>query len=163
MDVLTAPEKTTTRTFTTKTSTASRPRRWPSNVDTTARRRSLGHDDLRNLAAAPGAPAPVTPPVVHEVEAPTVRRRTRVLHRHHVTALDRARLAFVAALLAAATAAAALPGHDGAARATTARPAIPAVTPAATTAPCSPVAVNCCPGATTRPVDIVRDLRPVCP
>lgn len=166
MDALTAPETRTTGTPTTRastTSTRSRPRRWPSNVDTTARRRSLGHDDLRTPAAAPAAPAPVTPPVATEVEAPAVRRRSRFLHRQHVTALDRARLALVAALFAAATAAAALPGHDGATSATTARPAIPAVAPTATTAPCSPVAVNCCPGATTSHVDIVRDLRPVCP
>lgn len=161
MDVLTAPEKTTPSPSMLRTSTRSRPRRWPSNADATARRRSLGHDDLGTTTTAPAEPVHLTP-VDAGVETPAVRRRTRALHRRHVTPLDRARLAFVAALFAAATAAAAFPGHDGAATAATAQPATPAVTPTATTAPCSPVAVNCCPGAPT-PVDIVGDLRPVCP
>ena len=160
MDVLTAPETTTTRTHT--TSTRSRPRRWPSYADAAARRRSLGHDDLRTPARAPAEPAILTSPVDTEFEAPSVRRRIEVLRRGHVTPLDRARLALVAALFASATAAAALPAHDGTARATTARPTIPVVTPSATTAPCSPVAIKCCPG-TASPVDIVRGLRPVCP
>ena len=163
MDVLTAPETTTTRTSTTRTSTRSRPRRWPSNADTAARRRSLGHDDLRTPTTAPATAASLTPPVDRAAEAPPTRRGTRVLRRRHLTPLDRARLAVVAALLVAATAAAAIPAHDNvAASAATGRPAIPAVTPAATTAPCSPVAVNCCPDAPS-PIDIVRDLRPVCP
>jgi hypothetical protein len=154
MDVLTAPETTTTRT-----STRSRPRRWPSNADTAARRRALGHDDLRSPTAA--QPTGTTS-IDIEVEARAVRRRTHVLRRAHVTRLDRARLALVAAFFAAATAVAAVPEHDGAGPAATARPAAPAVTPTATTAPCSPITVNCCADA-PGPVDVVRQLRPVCP
>lgn len=161
MDVRTAPETTTAKASTTRASTPSRPRRWPSNAGAAARRRSLGHDDPRTPTVPPAEPATIGPLVDTETEAPSIRG-THVLHRGHVSAVDRARLALVAALFAAATAAAALPAHDGAASATTARRAIPAVTPTATTAPCSPVAVNCCPNATSA-VDVLRDLRPVCP
>mgnify|MGYP000088299123 CR=1 FL=1 len=152
MAVLTAPDTTT------RSSPRSRPRRWPSNADATARRRSVGHGDIRTPMAAPPT---LMPPVDNQVEAPAGRHGAQVLHRRHVTALDRARLALVAALFAVATAAAAVPARDDPGRGTTPRP-LPAVTPAATTAPCSPVAVDCCPGA-AYPIDTVRALRPACP
>ena len=152
--VLTPPDTTTT-----STSTRSRPRRWPSNADTAVRRRSVGHGDVHMPTAAPLS---LSSPIDTDVEAPAARRSAHVLPRAHLTTLDRARLALVAALFAAATAGAAIPANNDPVRATTERLTMPAVTPAAVTAPCSPVAVDCCRG-TISPVDIVRELRPVCP
>lgn len=152
MDVLRAPNTTTT-----STSIRSRPRRWPSNTDAAARRRSVGHGDIRTPT---DAPAPLTSP--NDTETPGLRHGAQVLHRAHVTTLDRARLALVAALFAVATAAAELPASNDLVEATTQRPTMPAVRPTATTAPCSPASVDCCPRAANA-VDIVRQLPPACP
>ena len=148
LEVLIAPATTTTRT-----PTRSRPRRWPANTDVAARRRDHGHDNTRT----PAAPRTGT-----AIASPTIRRRAQVANRRKVTPLDRARVALVAALLAAGTAALASVPHRTEATSGGPTPPSPAAVPTATTAPCSPVEVGCCP-ATPGPVDMVRELRPACP
>lgn len=154
MDVLTAPRPTTTP----KTSPApSRPRQWPSN-DAAALRRDAGHQQPVTPAAAP----PARPPQELPVTAPT-RRTHRAVRRSQTSTLDRARLALVAALFAAAAASATLPTHSR----TVAwhgdpdrRGAASSATPAVA---CSPIESTCCVSDAGGLAAMLRSLRPTCP
>lgn len=155
MDVLTAQRPTTTR----KTSPAPfRPRQWPCHDDATARRRYAGHQ--RAVTPAPAPPAP--PPPELSDAAPTSRPR-RAVGRSHTTTLDRARLALVAAMFAAATASATLPTHSRTV-ASQVDPHRPGAASSATPAvACSPIEATCCASDAGGPAALLRSLRPTCP